>query len=85
MRMGLVNRVVPDGDVATEALKIAGKIAEGAPLSARWHKKFIYRLLDPAPLTEAELDEGFECYDTEDFQTGYKAFLAKLDPVFKGR
>lgn len=85
MRMGLVNRVVADDSVAMEARKIAGKIAEGAPLSARWHKKFIYRLLDPAPLTEAEIDEGFDCFDTEDFQTGYKAFLAKLDPVFKGR
>lgn len=84
-RLGLVNRVVPDEKVATEARNIAGKIADGAPLSARWHKKFIYRLLDPTPLSDAEIDEGFDCYDTEDFQTGYKAFLAKQNPVFKGR
>ena len=25
------------------------------------------------------------CYDSEDFQTGYKAFLAKEKPDFKGR
>lgn len=84
-RMGLVNRVVPDNAVAAAARETATKIAEGAPLSARWHKKFIYRLLDPRPLTEAELDEGFDCYDTEDFQAGRQAFVAKAAPVFAGR
>ena len=85
LRMGLVNRVVPDADVARVSRETAEKIAEGAPLSARWHKKFIYRLLDPRPLTEAELDEGFDCYDTEDFRTGRKAFVEKTKPVFSGR
>ena len=85
LRMGLVNRVVNDDQVGTEARATAEKIAEGAPLSARWHKKFIYRLLDPTPLSDAEIDEGFDCYDTEDFQIGYKAFLDKTNPSFKGR
>ena len=40
----LVTRVVPDADVATEALATAQRIAEGAPLVARWHKKFARRL-----------------------------------------
>jgi enoyl-CoA hydratase/carnithine racemase len=85
LRMGLVNQVVPDGEVAATARATAEKIAEGAPLSARWHKKFIYRLLDPTPLTNAEIDEGFDCYDTEDFQTGRRAFVEKTSPVFAGR
>jgi enoyl-CoA hydratase len=85
LRMGLVNRVVEDDQVGSEARATAEKIAEGAPLSARWHKKFIYRLLDPTPLSDAEIDEGFDCYDTEDFQIGYKAFLDKTNPSFKGR
>jgi enoyl-CoA hydratase len=85
MRMGLINRVVDDSIVGAETRATAEKIAEGAPLSARWHKKFIYRLLDPTPLTDAEIDEGFDCYDTEDFQTGYKAFLEKKSPTFEGR
>jgi len=85
VRMGLVNRVVPDGEVADAARHTAEKISEGAPLSARWHKKFIYRLLDPRPLTDAELEEGFDCYDTEDFRTGRRAFVEKTRPVFAGR
>ncbi len=82
---GLVNRAVPDDRVEREALETAARIAEGAPLVARWHKQFLRRLEDPAPLTEAELDEGFACFDTEDFQIGTRSFLEKTKPEFKGR
>ena len=82
---GLVSRVVPDAKVEEESHAAARRIAEGAPLVARWHKKFVNRLMDPRPLSEAEKDEGFACYDTEDFQEGVRAFLAKKDPNFKGR
>jgi len=80
----LVTRVVPDAEVATEALATAQRIADGAPLAARWHKKFARRLEDPRPLTAAEADECFDCFDTEDFRTGYAAFLAKRKPEFRG-
>ena len=66
----LVTRVVPDADVAAETLATARRIAEGAPLAARWH---------------AEHGECFDCFDTEDFRIGYAAFLAKHKPVFVGR
>ena len=82
---GLVTRVVSDDLVATEARATAERIAEGAPLTARWHKKFARRLADPRPLTEAEYDECFDCFDTEDFRIGYRAFLAKEKPRFVGR
>jgi enoyl-CoA hydratase len=82
---GLVTRVVPDDQVEREARETARRIADGAPLVARWHKKFARRLRSGAPLTEAEYLEGFECFGTEDFQAGYKAFLAKQKPEFKGR
>ncbi|MFZ3320796.1 MAG: enoyl-CoA hydratase-related protein [Usitatibacter sp.] len=83
--MGLVTRVVPDDQVEREARETAQRIADGAPLVARWHKKFARRLRDPSPLTPAEYDEGFACFGTEDFQAGYKAFLAKTKPDFKGK
>ena len=81
----LVTRVVPDGDVAGEARATAERIAEGAPLVARWHKKFARRIADPRPLSDAEYDECFDCFDTEDFRIGYEAFLAKRKPEFSGR
>ena len=83
--MGIVTRVVADERVAAEASATAARIADGAPLTARWHKKFARRLADPAPITDAEADECFDCFDTEDFRIGYAAFLAKRKPEFKGR
>ena len=82
---GLVTRVVPDDQVESEARATAQRIADGAPLVARWHKKFARRLRDSKPLTQQEYDEGFECFGTEDFQIGYRAFLAKSKPEFKGK
>ena len=82
---GLVTRIVPDERVGAEVDETVRRIADGAPLVARWHKKFARRLADPRPLSDAELDECFDCFDTEDFRTGYAAFLAKSKPVFRGR
>ena len=82
---GLVTRITPDDKVEEEAYAAARRIAEGAPLVARWHKAFARRLADPRPLTQAEIDEGYACFGTEDFRIGYRAFLDKRKPEFKGR
>jgi hypothetical protein len=76
---------VPDGELDAELEATVVWIAEGAPLVARWHKKFTRRLLQPEPLSPDELDESFACFGTEDFRTGYRAFLAKARPEFEGR
>jgi enoyl-CoA hydratase len=81
----LVTRVVPDADVAAEAAATAQRIAEGAPLAARWHKKFARRLALSRPIADAEADECFDCFDTEDFRIGYSSFVAKKKPGFVGR
>ena len=84
-RKGLVNRVVPDGKVEAEALATARRIAEGAPLVNRWHKQFIERLAVTAQIPPEEWDEGFACFDTQDYQEGVAAFLEKRKPQFEGR
>jgi enoyl-CoA hydratase/carnithine racemase len=81
----LVTRAVADDQVATEAMAAAQRIAQGAPLVARWHKKFARRLVDPTPISEEEYRECFECFDTEDFRIGKAAFLAGAKPQFVGR
>ncbi len=82
---GLVCRVVPDSAVEEEARASARRIADGAPLVHRWHKKFVRRLLDPPPLTAAEIAESYAACATEDYRTGIAAFLAKEKPQFQGR
>lgn len=81
----LVHRVVADAEVEAEAYATARRIAAGAPLVARWHKRFLRELEAGAPLTQQQRDEGFRCYDTQDFRIGYQAFLAKTAPEFVGR
>jgi len=85
LQKGIVSRVVPDSNVETEAKSTARRIADGAPLVHRWHRKFIDRMADSTPLTKAEIEEAYACFDTEDFKTGYQAFLNKKKPNFKGR
>ncbi|MBM3541106.1 MAG: enoyl-CoA hydratase/isomerase family protein, partial [Alphaproteobacteria bacterium] len=82
---GLVNRVVPDARVFEDAAIAARRIAEGAPLVNRWHKKFARRLAERRPLSPAEEAEGFATFGTEDYREGVRAFLAKDKPRFTGR
>lgn len=83
--MRLVNRVVADDGLDAEVAATGKRIAEGAPLAARWHKAFVRRAADPAPLSEAEIAACYACFGTEDYREGYRAFLEKRKPVFGGR
>ena len=83
---GLLTRVVDDARLEEEAYAAARRIAEGAPLVNRWHKRFVRRLApQPAPLTEAEIEDNFAYFATEDYRIGMRAFAEKQKPRFKGR
>ena len=83
---GLLTRVVDDARLEEEAYAAARRIADGAPLVNRWHKRFVRRLVpQPAPLTEAEIEDNFAYFATEDYRIGMRAFAEKQKPRFKGR
>lgn len=82
---GLLSRLVADGTVQAEARALADRIAEGAPLSARFHKTAIRRLRGPLPMTPAEELAVNRFADTEDFRAAVQAFREKRKPVWKGR
>ena len=82
---GLLTRVVEDAALEEEVKATAKRITQGAPLANRWHKQFIRRLsTDPAPITDAELDECYKFLDTKDYAEGVAAFRAKRRPNFTG-
>lgn len=83
-RLGLLTRVVPAGRVAAEAARSVADILRGAPLAARLNKRLSRRLLDPAPLDEAEYRDFFSYADSRDHREGVRAFLAGEPPTFNG-
>lgn len=82
--MGLATRIVADGRVVEEALRLAGTIAAGAPLVNRWHKKFVRRALEGGAVSRAEQDETYQAFRTRDYREGRAAFLEKRPPRFTG-
>ena len=76
--------ITPDDKVEEEAYAAARRIAEGAPLVARWHKAFARRLADPRLLTQAEIDEGYACFGTEDSASATAHSSTSANPSSRG-
>jgi enoyl-CoA hydratase/carnithine racemase len=89
-RWGLVNEVVPAGDVEARGVELAAKIASRAPLSQRGNKRVIGELLAAEgaldPDVERELVELREaCFRSEDFYEGVRAFAEKREPRWRAQ
>jgi enoyl-CoA hydratase len=85
--VGLVNRVVPAGELLNEAQALAREIAQLAPLAIRACLEAVIRgtqlPLEEGMALEAKLFAGL--FATEDVREGTSAFLEKRSPVFKGK
>ncbi|MDI7250521.1 MAG: enoyl-CoA hydratase-related protein, partial [Bacillota bacterium] len=85
--IGLVNRVVPEGELMAQTKNLARKLAAQAPVAMATMKKVVFEGLGQ-PLPEALRTEvaGFlHLFGTEDANEGISAFLGKRKPQFRGR
>jgi enoyl-CoA hydratase/carnithine racemase len=85
--MGLVSRVVPDGEVLDRALDIAGTIAAMPPLAVAQIKEVVNLGADAPLATALALErKAFQLlFDSRDQEEGMRAFLEKRKPRFEGR
>ena len=85
--MGLVNRVLPEGELESFVRSYCAMIGENAPLSLAATKGIIAELSKlPDEVDRARCEELVRrCFESEDYIEGRRAFMEKRKPQFRGR
>lgn len=86
-RHGLLSRVVDDGDLTTEALALAERLAAGPTLTFGEMKRLLLSTTDQPLETQLELEARAiaRCARTEDSWNAIQAIMSKRTPTYSGR
>jgi 2-(1,2-epoxy-1,2-dihydrophenyl)acetyl-CoA isomerase len=87
LRIGIVNRVVPDAELMAQTRALAEKIAAGPQLSVRFIKRAVYQGLNTDLRTALDLISSHYAVvsSSADHREAVAAYLEKRKPVFTGR
>lgn len=86
LRIGLVNRVVPAGELLATAAGFAARLAAGPPLAISMTKRAVYQGMrtDLRTALDTVSSHMAVVVQTEDHQEGVRAVLERRKPHFKG-
>lgn len=78
-RIGMVNQVVPDGEVLTTTLALARRIASQAQLAVRYYKRSVYQSMDMTLAAHLDMVSSHMSVlrDTDDHRARLAAFLER--------
>ena len=85
--MGLVHRAVPVAELESLVLEYCAMISENAPLTIRASKRVVRELLKLSSAFDAEACAALvkQCFESQDYIEGRRAFMEKRKPVFQGK
>jgi enoyl-CoA hydratase/carnithine racemase len=84
--MGLVNRVVPDGELENFVKGYSDTIAGNAPLTIKAVKVVVSEMMKDEGKRDLKRADAAvaACFKSRDYEEGRKAFMEKRKPVFTG-
>ena len=87
LRLGLTNWVCAPEELAAKTREIAQRLGSGPTVAYRYMKENLNRALggEVDECLDMEATHQIHCGQTEDQREATKAFVAKREPVFKGR
>jgi enoyl-CoA hydratase/carnithine racemase len=88
LRLGIVSRVVPPGELMKAARELATRFAQQAPIPVALTKRIVWRSLFDGLSRQLDLETAAQqiCFQTEDHKESVSAFLEKRPlPKFKGK